>query len=102
MAESNNDKDDLLGKWTTDPDDVKSLQRFGRVSLEFTPDGWLIYATCGKGLEQEMLLTYRVQEGIIVTDQQVALREERTRYILTAEGKLILLHGHRRTRYVRT
>lgn len=91
----------LCGRWTTDPEDEVSLRESGQVSLVFDPDGKLTYIMHGGGKEEIVNLIYRVEGEMIVTDQPSAPREERTRFTLTSEGKLILEFGGVESRYVR-
>ena len=91
----------LLGKWTTAPQDVDSLQKYGRVTLEFTKDGRLLYTIHSPGKEEVILLTYFVQDDVIVTNQPSSPREERTRYLLESDDRLVLFYGSYQSSYVR-
>lgn len=48
-----------------------------------------------------MLLTYRVEGDVLVTDQPSDPREERTKFKFTASGNLVLLREQRPATYVR-
>ena len=91
----------LIGKWATDPRDLKSLKFYGRVTLEFRIDGTLIYTIHQDRKNQNMLLKYRVENGILITDQPSAPREERTPFFLTEENRLVLKYGRHESVYVR-
>ena len=51
----------LVGKWSTDPNDTKSIARFGEVSLEFSADGKLEYVVNLTDRRQIIRLQYRVE-----------------------------------------
>jgi hypothetical protein len=91
----------LIGKWRAESSDRSSRERYGDTTLEFRPDGKLVY-TENVGNEKEVsLLTYRVEDRFIVTDQPSAPREDRTAFELTNDGKLVLDYGGFRSCYVR-
>ena len=48
-----------------------------------------------------MLMTYRIDRDVLVTDQPSNRKEERTRFRITSEGKLFLEHEHRPSTYIR-
>jgi hypothetical protein len=48
-----------------------------------------------------MFLTFRVDGGILVTDQPSSPRQERTAYSIGPDGKLTLWFGGQRSVYVR-
>src|SRR5512143_3855091 len=92
--------DKLLGKWKSDPDDAEGYDKYGEVSLEFL-DGELVYTMNDPHRETTMLMEYRVEGDEIVTTQQANPREERTKYNISADGKLSLTFGGVETLYVR-
>lgn len=84
-----NDKQNkLLGTWIQDPKDTESIRRFRNVKLHFTADGQLVYTILGDEKDQKIFLTYRVENNILITDQPSDPREERTKFRITADGKL--------------
>ncbi|SRR6266404_2213948 len=91
----------LVGRWTTDPDDKEAIKDCGRTTLVFTANGELRYIIHAEGKDQIMLLTYRVDNDTLITNQASDPREERTEFHLTPEGKLILDYAGTKTRYVR-
>jgi hypothetical protein len=95
------DADKLIGRWTTDPNDKASLRESGRVSLVFENDGKLTYIIHGEKKDEVMALTYRVEGGMVITDQPSAPREEHTAFTLTPDGKLVLEFGGIRSHYMR-
>jgi hypothetical protein len=92
---------DLVGTWISDPEDVEGLREFGRVTLDFQPDGQLTYTAHAEGKDQNIFLTFRIDDGILVTNQPTAPREERTAYSVTPDGKLVLWFGGQRSVYIR-
>ena len=91
----------IIGRWTRDPDDPKAIATYGDVSLDFSRNGALTYTIHAGGKRQIMLLTYRIDGDVLVTDQPSAPKEERTKFRITAEGKLVLEHEDRPSTYVR-
>jgi hypothetical protein len=91
----------LAGRWRSDPDDREAIREYGDVSLVFLPSGGLTYTVCTDGKLQILLLTYRVEGDVLITDQPSDPREERTRFKIGPDGKLVLLYEHRPSTYVR-
>jgi hypothetical protein len=83
---------DLLGRWVIDPTDETAVAAYGQASMEFRDDGSLVYSIAVSDRIQVVLLTYGVSGNELITDQPSAPQEERTRFSLTSEGKLILLY----------
>jgi hypothetical protein len=96
----NGDDQQLVGKWRSDPDDA-SINEYGDVSLDFSPNGGLAYTVHTEGKRQVMLLTYRVEGEILITDQPSDPKEERTRFKIRPDGRLVLMYEHRSSAYVR-
>lgn len=92
----------LVGAWVTDETDEASIEEFGRVSLDFRSDGTLTYTIHSDDRDEKMLLTYKVRGNVIVTDQPSQPREEKTPFLFTPDGKLVLKYVDRQVRYVRT
>lgn len=90
----------LLGHWVSDLDDHMTGEKVGRVTMEFRPDGTLIYTIHGAGKESIIVLQWVASSGEIVTTQPSAPREERTRYRVE-EDKLELTLGSVTTRFRR-
>jgi hypothetical protein len=64
----------LFGRWRVSPRDV---DQSGDYSWEFTPFGELIYSILENGVVvSRILLTYRTQDGTLITDQPSAPCEE--------------------------
>jgi hypothetical protein len=95
------DRDQLRGRWVTDPEDHQSLREYGRISMEFLGDGRLFYTIHGDGNAQVMLLTYEVEGDSLITDQPSSPGSESTPYRLTPDGKLILIFEGYQSFYVR-
>ena len=81
----------LVGAWVTDPSDENSISTYGRVRLEFTQGGKLIYTIHAQGADQTILMTYRIDGDQVVTDQPSRPLEKRTRFTIRPDGKLCLL-----------
>lgn len=91
----------LVGRWVTDPEDEVSRRDYGEVTLEFGEGGWLTYTIHGEASDQQILLTYTVADGMLITDQPSAPREERTAFRFTPDGKPILAYDGGESRYIR-
>ena len=85
----------LLGKWLSEPGS-------GEVTtLEFNEGSQLDYIIHGAEKDQKIFLTYRVENNTLITDQPSHPREERTPFVLTEDGKLVLVYGDQRSLYIR-
>ena len=91
----------LLGCWVSDPEDFDGIEQYGHVSLEFSEAGRLKYTVFQADKRQIILLTYRVEQDCLITNQQSVPREERTKFEFTPCGKLKLLYEQRPSTYVR-
>jgi hypothetical protein len=91
----------LLGLWRTAPEDTDGTREYGEVTMSFTEDGFLVYSIHSGSVDQEILLRYRTEGGILITDQPSAPREERTTYEITQDGRLELQHGDTHSTYIR-
>lgn len=89
----------LIGTWTSDPLDIESQEAFGNSTLEFREDGQLVYTIHGEAKDQIILLTYRVENNILVTNQPSFPREEKTAISFGDEGELILVYADQTTVY---
>ena len=91
----------LVGKWRSDPDDEAAIDEYGDASLDFSPNGGLTYTVHTERKRQVTLLTYRVEGEVLITDQPSDPKEERTIFKIRSDGRLVLLHEHRPSTYVR-
>lgn len=91
----------LVGRWTTDPTDKEAVKEYGSTTLVFTESGELRYIIHAEGKDQIMLLTYRIDNATLITNQPSEPREERTAFLLTPDGKLVLDYGSTKTCYVK-
>jgi hypothetical protein len=91
----------LIGRWVTDPTDKEAVNQFGLTTLVFTDNGELRYIIHAEGKDQIMLLTYRIDNSTLVTNQPSDPREERTDFSFTLDGKLVLDYRGTKGRYVR-
>ena len=80
----------LLGKWATDASDQVVRDEYGDAKLEFGSDGLLTYSVEEDDRIQHIFLTYRVEDGYITTNQPSHPRPERTKFLLTQDGRLHL------------
>ncbi|MFI5387600.1 MAG: hypothetical protein ACHQ50_15945 [Fimbriimonadales bacterium] len=89
----------LVGRWISDPDGRGAGRE--ETVMEFLPDGSLTYSILGKVSDEVMLLTFQTENGVIVSDQPSAARQERSPYTFTEDGKLMLAYDGILTVYSR-
>lgn len=91
----------ILGRWRSDPTDGGAIEEYGAISLEFREDGQLVYVIHAGEKAQIMYLTFRIQDGELITNQPSAPGEEHTAFDLTSDGRLVLRFGGRESQYTR-
>src|ERR1043165_9258708 len=90
----------LFGVWNSDPLDPLTLEQYGNVTLEFKPDGQLIYTIHEKGSKQYIFLEYEVAENRLITNQPSTPEREET--VFTIHGnRLELYFNGDRSCYIR-
>ncbi len=91
----------LVGRWRLSPHDRRSLARVGDHAMEFTPFGDLVYTTFDSSkITGRMLLVYRLNGNVLITDQPSAPREERSEFHLD-NNTLVLGTGQDQTILIR-
>ncbi len=89
----------LIGVWVTDPEDIKSLKKYGHSTLEFTADGMYKRVNRIKGYVHVMEGTYRTEKGRLFFKSRLPLPEAQAPFEFTGDGKLIIFsdlkHGSR-------
>jgi hypothetical protein len=91
----------IVGKWRSDPTDSEAITAYGDASLELSSNGGLVYIVHSEGKRQVMLLTYRIEGDVLITNQPSHPKEERTRFEIRPGGKLVLLYDRTPSTYVR-
>lgn len=91
----------LVGRWVTDPTDTDAIKKYGRTTIVFSEDGDLTYIIHGDDRDQVIVMTYRIDDSMLVTDQPSQPGEEHTQFMLTPDGKLVLDYGGDKSTYVR-
>jgi hypothetical protein len=87
----------LLGLWMIDPESNPGEI----VTMEFKENGQLIYTLIGEEKDYVSLLTYRIENDILITDQPSAPREAKGKFSITPEGKLVIVYDNLPYQYVR-
>jgi hypothetical protein len=82
----------LLGIWAIDDSDENAIARYGRTSMEFRSDGTLVHAIHGDESDQIMLLTFRVEGNVLITDQPSSPKVDRSDFMFCDDGRLVLVH----------
>jgi hypothetical protein len=80
----------IIGVWYSDIDDEVTKNNIGHVTMTFTKEGCLIYDIHEEGKLQRMNMVYRVSGDMIISDQPSHPSEQRTKYKLDGDDKLIL------------
>ena len=94
-------RDALIGRWRLAIDDVAARRRFGEHALELTALGDLVQSTVTPGGLTRVLLTWRLEDDVLVTDQPSAPKIERLKVSLLPGGELMVGEGTMASRYVR-
>jgi len=94
-------RDLLIGRWRLAVDDLAARRRFGEHALELTPHGELVQSTVTPGGLTRVLLTWRLEGDVMVTDQPSAPKVERLKVSLLPGGQLMLGEGQLASRYMR-
>jgi hypothetical protein len=95
------DRDALIGRWRLAVDDVSARRRYGEHALELTTHGDLVQSTVTPGGLTRVLLTWRLEGDVLITDQPSAPHVERQKVALLPKGQLILGEGIEASRYLR-
>jgi hypothetical protein len=94
VKEQTSQKPSVLGCWEL----VRSSDQAMEPSeADFRADGRLLYSVLSGERWQIMKLTYRVEGDVLITNQQSAPREERTRFYFESDGTLVLAFGGQRS-----
>jgi hypothetical protein len=91
----------LVGPWKINPHDSNAVAEYGPATIEFRADGSLMYSIDTGHSNQIMQMTWRTEEGELVTNQPSAPREERTRYEVEV-NELVLRLGGFESRWLRS
>ncbi len=91
----------ILGIWFIDPKDSENVDEYGRVTLEFQRDNKLIYTIHCEGKTQHMFLTYKLENGFLITDQPSHPNVEKTQYKFTDDGKLVLKYINKKATFIK-
>ena len=81
---------ELVGVWNSDLNDEATKNSIGDVTITFNEDGSLIYDIHEGDKLQRMNMTYRINGDTIISDQPSHRQEQRTKYKLQNNNKLIL------------
>lgn len=90
----------LIGRWLIDPTDTAAVKAFGQVEIEFDDAGNLNYLINAEDKVEAILLTYRVEGDVLVTNQPSHPHADRTVYRIKA-GALTLTFGGVPSRFLR-
>jgi hypothetical protein len=94
-------KNDILGPWVVDVDDIYTLENLGQVLINFSSEGILRYSIFNEDKEDIILMTYKIFNEIIETSQPSNPESiNRTKYILD-DNKLHLYFDGKLSKFVR-
>jgi hypothetical protein len=91
----------LIGTWRVDPNDAATLNAFGDVEMEFDDRGNLRYVLKGRETDQIILMTYKVQGDLILSDQPSHPNPQRSKYVLGKDGSLTIYFDGQAARFIR-
>jgi hypothetical protein len=84
---------DIIGRWRVDRHDDDALKRLGDVTIEFCEGGNLTYVTSSPERTEAFLLTYRMENGVIVTHHPLCPGERRTSYCFAGDRLTLTISG---------
>lgn len=58
--------------------------------MEFRPDGSLVYTIHGDDADQKILLSYRIQGNVLISDQPSSPKTTKTEFLFGDDGRLAL------------
>ena len=90
----------LFGKWRLQHSQ-QDLPAAEDTVAEFSPDGALTYSITNGGNTGIMKLTYRVEDGLIFSDQPSSPKVEKTAYRIDLDGSLILIYDSQPSRFLK-
>lgn len=80
----------LIEVWNSDMTHQATKNSLGNARMTFTKDGSLFYDTYEDDKLQRINMTYRISDDTIISDQLSHRNEQRTRYKLENNDKLML------------
>ena len=89
FAESQVKDEDLLGRWEFEKSEPAG-SGFEGSAMEFEGNGKLTYASPTEGGTGLMVLTWRIEDAFLVTDQPSAPQENRTKFAFEGTDRLRL------------
>jgi hypothetical protein len=92
----------LIGSWRIDPTDLAAIETFGNVSIEFDDIGNLNYIINLDAKLQVIIMTYRVDGNVIVSNQPSHPDPQRTEFELSSDGVLVLCFDGQPSRFRRS
>jgi hypothetical protein len=78
----------LVGTWVTAPYDHQTLEKLGRVTLQFTTRGNLVHSVSNNGQETVRFLRYRVEGDMLISKDGDPPFEERRQIAMPRHGEL--------------
>jgi hypothetical protein len=94
-------KELLIGSWTIDPSDTKSIELYGNIKMEFTSDGMLIYRIVTNNRLQQINMIYETSGNILITDQPSHPSKEESIYEVLPDGRLKLVQDRQESFYIK-
>jgi hypothetical protein len=89
-TQSQNMSETLIGIWNSDMNHEATKNSIGNVTITFTKDGSFTYDIYEGDKLQRMNMTYHVVGDVIISDQPSHPNEQKTKYKLETNDKLIL------------
>lgn len=81
---------EIFGCWEIDSDDVRSLDMYGNISMEFKKTSELIYTVYSDNKTEIILMTFQIKDNLLITDQLSVLNRQETEFRLVSNELLEL------------
>lgn len=91
----------LAGCWETDPACAQTQELYGRVIVDFSPEGLMVWTLFEGGVQKKIYLTYEVDGDFLITDQPNHPHGERTRFRFIDDNHLQLSSRGKESRFHR-
>jgi len=91
----------LAGCWETDPACERTQELYGRVIVDFSPEGLMVWTLFEDGKQKKIYLTYELDGEFLVTDQPSHPKIERTRFRFLDDDHLLLAYGGKESTFRR-
>lgn len=93
--------DRIIGCWEIDKNDIKSVEIYGNVSIEFKQNGELIYTVHTNEKKEIILMMFEIKGHLLITNQLSAPNKQETEFKLMSEKILELFFNGEKSTYIK-